>query len=61
MDDVIDAVERLSHGVVVAHVADAELDVRVEVARPGAAGMHLGIEVVERAHRVTAASSASPR
>ena len=54
MDDVVDALERRADRVVVAHVADLELDGGIEVAGPGTAGMHLRVEVVERAHAVAA-------
>ena len=54
MHDVVDALERGRHGLVVADVADAQVDLGVEVGGPLARRVHLGVEVVERPHLVAA-------
>ncbi len=58
VDDALDAVERRGDGVVVAHVGDDQLDLRVEVCGALASRVHLRIERVEDAHTVPALEQA---
>jgi hypothetical protein len=46
VDDGIDAVERAADCVAVAHVADDQLDLAVEVVRPPAVRVHLWLQAV---------------
>ena len=54
MHDVVDAVERGCNGLVVADVADPQLDLGVEVGGALTRRVHLGVEIVERPHLVAA-------
>src|SRR5262249_22984894 len=52
VDDGVHAVERAPHGIVIAHVADLQLDGRVEVIRTLAPRVNLRVEVVQCPHLV---------
>ena len=52
VDDRIDTVHGAGDGVAVADIADLQLDLGVEIGRALAAGMHLRVEVVQRADGV---------
>ena len=52
MHDRLDAVERPTDRVAVAHVTGVQLDVGVQIGGTLAVAVHLTVEVVERAHLV---------
>jgi hypothetical protein len=53
MDDDVDPVERAAHGIVVAHVADDQLRVAIEVGGRLTISVHLRVEIVEHANLIS--------